>query len=167
LVEKTVQAEGNDKAVEEARNYGINPAFSIYIAKVKAKGNIIANVDITDTDGYLNVLKEGVAHARGTNFPGQGKNIYLFSHSTNSPLNVVRFNAIFNDLGKLEKGDLVTIFYSNKKYLYSVETKIVVASDDVTFLDKDFGGESLILQTCYPPGTTLKRLLIVAKPVDN
>ena len=77
------------------------------------KANIIPNIDPGNPDEYLGALKKGVAHARGTSFPSQGRNIYLFSHSTNSPLNFSEYNAVFYLLRKLEKKDKIYCVYSS------------------------------------------------------
>lgn len=147
----------------EALNSGLDPYFSISIPKIDANANIIPNIDPSNPDEYLLALKSGVAHARGTNFPDQGKNIYLFSHSTNSPLNFSRYNAVFYLLRKLDKKDKIYIYFLNRKYVYEVIDKKVVQGEDVSWLIDDGQGEKLILQTCDPPGTTLNRLIIIAK----
>lgn len=150
----------------QARELGVNPYFSIAIPKIAAYAAILPNIDPSNEKQYLEALKEGVAHAKGTHFPGEGKTIFLFSHSTNSPWFAARYGAVFYLLGKLEKDDRIIVFFADKKYEYSVtETKVVMPTD--TSWLKEGDEEQLILQTCTPPGTTFKRLLVIAKPVDN
>lgn len=151
---------------EEAETLGINSYFSVFIPKIDAKANIIANVDASDEGSYTEALAEGIAHARGTYFPGQGKRVYLFSHSTDSPLNFARYNAVFYLLGKLEKGDQITVFFADKKYTYQVTDKQTVAATDTEWLVGGSNEEELVLQTCDPPGTTWRRLVVVAKPIS-
>jgi len=136
--------------------------FGIVIPKIKANAKIFAEVSPFDSKGYLPVLKEGVAHAKGTGFPGGGRNIYLFAHSTDSFLNFRQYNAVFYLLGKLENGDEIDIFYKNSLFRYEVIEKKVVFPEAIHYLDSD-EEEILTLQTCYPPGTTLKRLIVRAK----
>ena len=150
----------------EAESLGINSYFSLSIPKIDASSNIVANVDAGKEEEYLAALKEGIAHARGTFFPGQGNNIFLFAHSTDSPLNIARYNAIFYLLRKLEPGDDITVFFADEKYRYQVEQVLVTSPEDISWLTKDYGDEALILQTCDPPGTTWKRLLVIAKPIS-
>jgi sortase A len=159
-----IEAQDQDAVRAQAKSLGVSSYFSIYIPKIDAKANILANIDPGNKDEYLDALQQGIAHATGTNFPGQGRNIYLFSHSTDSPLNFARFNAVFYLLGKLEKGDRVTIYFLDKKYVYEVTQKLITSSSDTGWLEDDGGGEKLILQTCYPPGTSLERLIVVAIP---
>jgi sortase A len=148
-----------------AAEYGVDPYFSIVVPKIEAASNIVPNVDITDEALYMGALEQGVAHAAGTHFPGQGESIYLFSHSTDSPLNVTRLNAVFYLLRKLEPGDQVLVFFADKLYQYEVDYKTVVPSSDVSWLAHDFGTEHLVLQTCDPPGTSINRMIITAKLV--
>jgi LPXTG-site transpeptidase (sortase) family protein len=157
----------NQKTVDEAASFGLDPNFSIYVPKIDAKGNIAPNVDTSNEGEYLKILKNYVAHAKGSYFPGQGKMIYLFSHSTDSSLNAVRYNAVFYLLSELKVGDKIVIFFSNKKFVYEVNETTIISAYDTSFLDKDYNQETLVLQTCYPPGTTLKRFLVFANRLDN
>ncbi len=149
----------------EASSLGLDPYFSVYIPKIGAKAKIVPNVDAGKPREYLQALGEGVAHARGTNFPGRGETIYLFSHSTDSPLNYARYNAVFYLLRKLEKGDRVVVYFLSDRYEYVITDKTITSAGDTSWLKDDGKGERLVLQTCDPPGTTWRRLLIIAVPV--
>lgn len=161
----TAEAQKPILVQEEAKNYGVSSYFSIVIPKIDAASNVIANVDTLNRLDYSSALKKGVAHARGTYFPGQGRTIYLFSHSTDSNINAVRFNAVFYLLRKLELGDKIIVYFADKKYEYTVTEKMVVPSTDIKWLHDQSNKERLVLQTCDPPGTTWKRLLVIAEPV--
>ena len=108
-----------------------------------------------------------MAHARGTSLPGEKGNMYLFSHSTNAPWNIIRYNAIFYLLKELEPGDKVIIFYKKRRYDYVVFDKTIAKPDDVSFLTNRYDVPVLTLQTCDPPGTLLNRLIIRAKLVSS
>jgi len=141
-----------------------DPNFSIIVEKIGANAPVIANVDAANKTVYEAALKRGVAHALGTAFPGQPGVSYLFAHSTDTIFNVPRFNAIFYLLKDMEKGDRIVVFFNGKRYDYlTVEKKITEASD-VSYFTMKTNEQILVLQTCYPPGTTWKRLLIIAKP---
>ncbi|MFC1649621.1 sortase [Patescibacteria group bacterium] len=160
---------GKAKAIEltqkEATEHGVNSFFSVVIPKIDAKANVVANVDTANEESYETALSKGIGHAAGTNFPGSGEGIFLFSHSTDFSYNVSRYNAIFYLLRKLEPGDEVIIYYADEKYIYRVTDKVVVEAEDVSWLTKDYDSETLVLQTCDPPGTTWKRLIVKAEPV--
>jgi len=153
----------NIKPVEVLRP--VNPDFDIIIPKIGANAKIIAAVDVNDEDTYLEVLRNGVAQAMGTAFPGQGKHIYLFAHSTDYIWNVGTYNAIFYLLYKLENKDEIDLFYKGHRYVYKVIGKQIVDPSRVEYLTRQTNKEFLTLQTCWPPGTTLQRLLVFATRV--
>ena len=114
---------------------------------------------------FLPVLQNGVAHAKGTVFPGMKGNIYLFAHSTDNFWDVGRYNAVFYLLKDLKPGDDIVIFFENQRYNYVVTELKTVDPQDISYITKaNTGKEQLILQTCWPPGTTWKRLLVFAEP---
>lgn len=139
--------------------------FSLIIPKIGASEKVFENIDPSNEKAYGETLLKGVAHAQGTSFPGYGGNTYIFAHSADSFWNVGRYNAVFYLLKELQSGDDVVVFFQNKRFNYEVtETKIVDATD-LSYLKPDIGtGETLTLQTCWPPGTTWKRMLVFAKP---
>ena len=139
--------------------------FSILIPKLGASAKIFPNVDPEKADEFLPVLTEGVAHAKGTVFPGMKGNTYLFAHSTDNFWNVGRYNAIFYLLKDLKKGDDITLFFEGRRYDYAVVEQRVGEANEVQFLtDAHTTEEKLILQTCWPPGTTWKRIYVTAVP---
>lgn len=142
--------------------------FSIVIPKIGANANITPNVDPGNETEYLEALKKGVAHAKGTVFPGMSGNIYLFAHSTDNFWNVGRYNALFYLIKDLVAGDEIALFFQGERYNYIVRQQQIVDAQDVSFLTESQSGENetLILQTCWPPGTTWKRLLVFAKPKE-
>lgn len=144
-----------------------NTDFSIVIPKIAAVAPIVANVSSQDKYEYLKALKKGVAHAKGSALPGEDGNVYLFAHSTDSFLNVNLYNAVFYLIGKLEKDDEIDIFYKGNLIKYQVIEKKVVAANDTKYLGKLGDENTLTLQTCYPPGTTFKRLIVVAKQIKT
>lgn len=139
--------------------------FSIVIPKIGANQIVIENVDPENKDEYTKALESGIAHAKGTSFPGYGGTTYLFAHSGNTFWETGRNNAEFYLLKELQNGDEINIFFENKRHAYEMVDKKIIDPDDVHYLTSDRGvGEELILQTCWPPGTAWKRLLIFAKP---
>ncbi len=160
IVQKVAGGEVAQKDIEPP-----NKDFSIVIPKIDAVAPVFANVDPYNANEYLSVLRNGVAHAEGTPLPGSAGNVYIFAHSTDAFYNVGRYNAIFYLLGKLEKDDEIYVYYDGEKITYKVLETKVVSPYALKYLG-DLGiGKSLTLQTCYPPGTTLKRLVVVATQV--
>lgn len=143
----------------------INREFSIVIPKIKANASILANIDPSNQTEYTKALKQGViAHARGTTLPGVNGNSFLFAHSSVNFWEAGQINPVFYLLRELEAGDEIDVFYNNKRYLYLVTDKKIVEPNEVAYLnDQTSDYPKLTLQTCWPPGTALKRLLVIAK----
>ena len=138
--------------------------FSISIPKLELEAKVIANVDASNQSIYSQALKEGVAHGLGSAFPGQGKLVYIFGHSTDYAWNVSVWNALFYQIKDLEAGDSINLSLGTKTYAYTVIAKHIVTPTDISLIEQNQDNDLLILQTCYPPGTDWQRLLIVAEP---
>lgn len=135
----------------------------ITIPKIKAQAPLIFNVDPWNESEYQNKLKKGVAHAEGTYLPGEKGTSFIFAHSSGNPLDQTRFNTVFLKLGELEIGDEVEIKRDGKIYKYSVTQKKVVWPNEIDYLKKS-DTPGIIIQTCWPIGTSFKRLLVFAAP---
>ncbi|OIP57606.1 MAG: hypothetical protein COX79_01340 [Candidatus Levybacteria bacterium CG_4_10_14_0_2_um_filter_36_16] len=145
-----------------------NVDFSIVVPKIGASEGVTANVDPSNKDEYLQVLMRSIAHAKGTSFPGLGGTTYLFAHSADNFWDVGRYNAVFYLLKELESGDDVYLFFQGKRFNYTVYDKKIIDAEDTTLIDsKSDMGERVILQTCWPPGTAWKRMIIFAKPKNQ
>jgi len=145
----------------EVRN---STKFSIEIPSINVFSRVIENVDPYSESVYLEKLKDGVAQAKGTGLPGQGKTIYLFAHSSDVPWKITRYNTAFFKLDFVKNGDIITLRRDKKEYKYKVFDKKTVWPNEVGYLKED-QGDILILQTCTPVGTALQRLLVFAKPI--
>ena len=155
-----LKSEGNDIIP-------VSTEFGIVIEKINANAKVIPNVDAGNEKQYVAALQQGVAQALGSTLPGKPGNLYLFSHSTDAPWNIIRYNAIFFLLRELDKGDRVIVFHDNKRYDYIVYAKDIAQPGDVSYLTNRYNVPVLTLQTCDPPGTLLNRLIIRAKLVNS
>lgn len=142
--------------------------FSIVIPKIGANAKVIANVDPKDSRIYQQALTQGVAHAKGTALPDQPGNTFLFAHSSDSLLNANTYNAVFYLLNKLESSDIFYIAYKEKLYKYQVVKKQLVSPTEINFYDKSVADaeQTATLMTCWPPATTLKRIVVVGELAD-
>ncbi len=139
-------------------------SFFISIPKINVISTILPNIDASNEKEYREVLKKGIAHAKGTALPGEKGIVYLFAHSSGPPWELTRYNTIFFRLGELSTNDEIVIEKDGKKYLYKVTDKKVVWPQDTTYLLQKSDKDQLVLQTCYPIGTDLQRLLVIAIP---
>lgn len=139
--------------------------FSLVIPAIGASTKVFPNVDPTNEQEFLPFLQSGIAHAKGSVFPGFQGNVYLFAHSTDSWWNVGRYNAVFYLLKNLTAGDDIHVFFEGARHDYKVDKLLIVDPRDTSFIAREQrGNEQLVLQTCWPPGTTWKRLLVLAIP---
>jgi sortase A len=143
----------------------LDETFGIVIPKINANARIIKDVDAFDSSIYQKMLMKGVAHAKGSAYPSDNGNVFIFAHSSDNWYRANRYNSVFYLLHKLEKNDEIYIFYENRKYKYLVTKKSIVEPQNDKYMKADFIGSNLTLMTCWPPGTTLKRLLIFAVKV--
>lgn len=141
----------------------INKDFSLVIEKINVNAPVIKDVPIIDKEAYISTLKVGIAHASFSAYPNEeNANVYLFAHSSNNFWELGKYSTVFNLLYKLNTKDEINLFYKGKRYVYQVENKILINDFKVDETIYEYFGPTLTLQTCYPPGTTLNRLVIRA-----
>lgn len=140
------------------------PNNYISVPKIHAQAPITFNVNAFNENEYQEVLKKGVAHAKNTALPGEKGSVFIFAHSSGNPIEISTYNTIFLKLGQLQTNDEIQIKKDNKIYTYKVTEKKVVWPSEVEYIEEK--KDQLILQTCWPIGTSLKRLLIFATPTN-
>lgn len=140
-----------------------NTNFAITIDKIGASAAIVEGVDPYNSQIYQRALRDGVAHAKGTKLPGEGGNIFLFAHSSADLLTAERYNSVFYLMHHLEIGDTVKVWNQGHEYVYVVSDRKFALPTEIHYLTANSKTEQLTLMTCWPPGTTLKRLIIVAQ----
>jgi LPXTG-site transpeptidase (sortase) family protein len=145
----------------------VNKEFSLIVPKIGINAPIVASVDPSKPAKYADALNRGIAHSATSFFPDEDGTVYLFSHSTNYDWFVKDLNAIFYLLKNVEVGDTAVIFYKEKQYTYKITGKKIVSPTSTAFLVPLAGKRSLILQTCWPPGSTTERLLIFADLIQD
>lgn len=140
--------------------------YRLYIGKLDLSGApIILNVDGSNQSKYLKALESGVAHFLGTAYPGQKGNSFIFGHSEYYWNKPGAFKRVFRHLDKLEIGDKIIIKSDKNEYRYKVKEKKIVSPKDTAIIaqTEDY---RLTLMTCWPPGTTSKRLVVIAKKIN-
>lgn len=141
----------------------INTDFSIVIPKIGVNTLVSKNIDPNNPSEYQKALTHGVAHAKTSALPGFSGNVFIFAHSAVDWSQANQFNAIFYLINKLEAGDQIILYYQNSKYLYSVTDKKIIKATETNYLSNQSSNQTLTLMTCWPPGTTLNRLVVIAK----
>ena len=114
----------------------------------------IYNCDNPSVFGY------GVGRAFYAFLPGQGKNIVLCAHCTNS----------FIYLEQLNIGDTIKIKTVYGVYEYEVVKRVVFEPDDTSIVLAKYDEEMLTCYTCYPYYTThprTKRFAVISKKISG
>ena len=110
-------------------------------------------------------LESGAAYYPGTPLPGDGTNTVITGHSSAPLFYKGNYATIFSRLDALPIGSLIYIFHHNSIYTYAVTSQEVVAPTDLAVLNQT-PDEQLTLITCWPPGTTWERRIVLAKRVQ-
>ncbi len=114
-----------------------------------------------------NDLESGIVHYPGTVVPGENGNAAFFGHSSNNILNPGKYKFAFVLLHTMVPGDTFYLTYSGKVFVYKVISKTVVDPSDVGVLGPVPGQTATAtLITCDPPGTSLKRLILVGQQIS-
>jgi LPXTG-site transpeptidase (sortase) family protein len=140
--------------------------FNLKVDKLKiSKGVIETNSFNMNPDKYL-------GHYAGTALPGEVGNVFIYGHSV-VPFffNPDNYKTIFSTLHKLENEDVIEVEYNGKTFKYKVFEKKVLSPEEVnplaTITPAYLNEKTLSLMTCTPPGTTLKRLIVGAKQIEE
>lgn len=140
----------------------VDKEFGIYIPKIQTNAKIVPDVDTTNKSEYLKALETGIAHAKGSTYPNQKGNVFLFAHSAVDFYNQGNYSVYFYLLGELKAGDSIYISYKDQIFEYTVlETKIV-SKTDTQYMGKYLEEDTLTLMSCWPSGTNLKRIIVTA-----
>jgi LPXTG-site transpeptidase (sortase) family protein len=135
-------------------------------------GKNIPLVDVAGLSGFdfdhmenifMQELEKGVVRYPGTALPGEKGNAFIFGHSSNYPWVKGEYNEVFALLDHLEFGDQIIVYYNQKKFVYTIREKKIVRPGDVRALERNPEASELSLMTCWPIGTTLKRMLVFAE----
>lgn len=153
-------------AVDDSKIVPADESFSIIVPKIGANARIIQDVDPYNSSQYQQKLTLGVAHAKGSALPDQRGNTFLFAHSSDNFFNANRYNSVFYLLHKVELGDAFYIVKDKIVYKYEVEEKSLVNPEEVNYLTEVTKERKATLMTCWPPGTTINRLILVGKLVS-
>lgn len=134
------------------------PANRVVIPRLGIAAPLVLPSSSSDRDLQI-ALASGVAIDPLGETPNRAGTSILVGHSSDLLWHEGSYKTIFASLNHLQKGDAITVLYDSQTYNYVVRSESTVAADDFEALDAP---ADLILLTCWPPGTTLKRLLVYA-----
>ena len=111
-------------------------------------------------------LLNGAVHYPGSGVLGENANMLLFGHSSYLPVvNNKAFKA-FNELSKLTKGDVITVYSETHVYTYETESVLLSEAEDVR-VEFDSIKPKLTLATCNSFGAKQERWIVTAELVSK
>jgi len=133
---------------------------SLGIKNIPVSTNIVSY----DENVYNAVLKNGLAHFKGTPICGDGGNCFIYGHSAvetyfqrhkNNP------ETIFTRLEDIEIGDTIEITRDGKILKYKVHKIKIIEPTDFSVLEPVGDKETVTLMTCTPIGIGTQRLIVI------
>lgn len=111
-------------------------------------------------------IKNTLIQYPGTALPGEFGNVVIFGHSILPVFyNPKDYKSIFSLLPTLEKGDQIFVDFDGIEFTYEVVSYKEVKPEEINVLEQRFDQKALSLITCVPPGTYLKRGIVLARLV--
>jgi LPXTG-site transpeptidase (sortase) family protein len=139
----------------------------VIIPKINVEIPVDYSQNTTDENQIENALESGVVHYPTTVRPGETGNAAFFGHSSNNIFNKGKYKFAFVLLHTLVPGDTFYLTYQGKVYVYKVISRTIVDPSEVGVLGPVPGQTATAtLITCDPPGTSLKRLIVVGQQIS-
>lgn len=137
---------------------------SIEIPKIEISAPIIL---VESEKEIKSGLDRGVVLFPGSALPGQKGQTIIEGHSAPPGWPKIKYDWVFSRLNELEKGDEVILNFNHKKLNYYVTQKIFLNSgEEIAPKDLTNSENMLILISCWPPGKDIKRIAVMAEPLE-
>lgn len=147
----------------------VGPEAKLIIPKINVDAPVVYDVPSLAEDVVQSKLKDGVVHypiPGASSVPGQTGNTVILGHSSNDVFDDGDYKFVFVQLDKLNKGDTFYLNYNGTRYTYSIIEKKIIDPTEVGELVINNGKPLATLVTCTPPGTALKRLVVIAEQIS-
>lgn len=130
--------------------------------KISVPVNFFNNPD-ESTEVLHDALDTGVVHFPQSVLPGQiGQTIFL-GHSAPPLWPKIKYDWVFNDISKLEKGDEIIVKFNGQNHVYSVIQQFIIRpKEEVPRNSLADSRNVLLLISCWPPGKNIKRIVVEA-----
>ncbi len=140
--------------------------------------NINAPLIDTEASGVIDFSKEnfdeeltkGVVKYPTTPIPGNKGNTLIFGHTSSEWWKKNEYGVIFRNIPKLKAGQKFYVIWNGKKTAYEMVERKVVRPKEVENYYHEFSDKEesyLTLMGCYPIWTADKRMMIVAKKIEE
>ncbi len=118
---------------------------------------------IIKSNSYYAAIDRNVSYLSDSDLPNiKGGNFVLAAHSGNANI------AYFDDIDKLEKKEIIIIYYNDIKYTYNVYLNYVVSQNQIEVLNREGDKTTITLITCQKENNKkrviIKGILIAEEP---
>lgn len=137
---------------------------TLTIPKINVSAPVIFEPSIAEAN-VQKALESGVVHYGNTANPGTAGNAVIFGHSSNDWDKPGNYKFIFVLLEKLAVGDTYSIDYNGTRYEYQIYDRKIILATDVGVVAPTADPTSTLI-TCWPTGTSQKRLVVHAKQIS-
>lgn len=158
----TSQDSSNQSSDSASAQISTTPMLTI--PKIHVSTPIVFEPSIQEAN-VQKALESGVVHYGNTANPGEVGNSVIFGHSSNDWDKPGNYKFIFVLLEKLGVGDVYTIDYKGVRYEYQIYERRVILATDVGVVAPTAEPTSTLI-TCWPTGTSQKRLIVRGKQVS-
>ena len=132
----------------------------IEIPKIRIEAPVIF-LEQTDKKDFEEALERGVLYYPNSALPGEEGSAIILGHSAPSNWPKINYDWVFNDLNKLETGDIIYIFFNYQRYNYKVRNKFFFdKGEEIPLPDLTNFKSVLTLLSCWPPGKDQKRIAV-------
>ena len=150
---------------------------TVTLTKVSSENKLIIpklNIDVplnfgVSVDDVMAAMNNGVVHYRingASAYPGEVGNFVVMGHSAGDVYSSNQYKFIFSGLERLEDGDIMYVHYNSVRYTYKMVGREIIWPTEVSKLVIDTDKPMMTLVTCWPLGTSQKRLLISAEQIS-
>ncbi len=150
---------------------------TVTLTKVSSENKLIIpklNVDVPLNFGYdaseaMSAMNHGVVHYRingASAYPGEIGNFVVLGHSAGDVYSANQYKFIFSGLERLEEGDIIYVHYNSMRYTYKMVGREIILPTEVEKLTEPKEVPTLLMVTCWPLGTSQKRLVIHAEQIS-
>ncbi len=157
----------NASVVETEEVVSVNPESPVRIVADSIELNApISNPSSTNVEVLDNALLKGAVRYPTTAMLGEEGTMLVFGHSSSLPVIYNKAYKAFNNIQKLEKGDVVSVFSAGHEYRYKVTgLRVADATEDVVELATT--GKYLVLVTCDNFTAKTSRFVVTAEFVGT
>lgn len=155
--------------VDPLESTKVGPEPRLIIPKINVDAPVVYSLNSLSESAVQTALKDGVVHypiPGASSLPGEQGNSVILGHSSNDVFDDGNYKFIFVQLEQMQPGDTFYVNFQGTRYTYTVSRKEVILPTQVGKLAEAAGKPQMLLVTCVPVGTALKRLVVYADQIS-